>query len=171
MDITKFCAEEDARYPISKPWVKDGWKYATDARIVVRVPTDEPDSKTQMYQIVSLFAARPVAGKPATWAIIPTHDGSGVDWEEPACLGAAPPEKACKQWGKCGVTSEYDQTCTNTIKGRAPGPMHFAGKKWGGYYIDLINKELPGARYTLDAKGWMHFVCGDVEGILPHLNK
>ena len=48
-DITAFCAEEDGRYPMTKPWIQDGWLYATDACIAVRVPSKEPDTAPGPY--------------------------------------------------------------------------------------------------------------------------
>ncbi len=41
-DWLKFCDPEIAR--CGSPWVKDGWKYATDSVICVRCKTDEPDA-------------------------------------------------------------------------------------------------------------------------------
>lgn len=170
MDITKFCSEEDGRYGLSKPWVKDGWKYATDGRIAVREPTDEPDSNRPMYaELAGLFAGR--CDVPDDAPAVPTHDGKGTDWEEPACCVSEYPPNSCKQWGKCKVGSEFDGTCTNTVKGRTFGPIHCAGKKWQGQYIKLLNDELPSARYTVNAKGYMVFRAGDVEGLLAPTKK
>lgn len=46
IDLQPFCDTEDVRYALSTPWVKGGWRYATDGRICVRVTTDEADSPT-----------------------------------------------------------------------------------------------------------------------------
>ncbi len=170
MDITKFCAEEDGRYGLSRPWSKDGWRYATDGRIVVRVPTDEPDSERAMCaELLPLFAGRALTEDREHWQLVPTHDGKGKDWEEPACCGADDPPKACKRWGKCSYSE--DGKCTNTVKGRTFGPIHCAGKKWQGQYIKLLNDEMPDARYTVNAKGYMVFRAGDVEGLLAPMKK
>lgn len=170
MDITKFCAVEDARYLISKPWIKDGWRYATDGRIAVREPTDEPDSMWRIYdEAVALFAGR--CDVPGDAPAVPTHDGKGKDWEEPACCVSEYPPKSCKQWGDCPASPGGGGECTNTMTGRTLGPMRFGGQKWQGNYIDLINKELPGARYTVNAKGYMVFRAGDVEGLLAPMKK
>lgn len=39
IDLQKFCSSIDMGiYAMTSPWVRSGWRYATDARIVVRVP-------------------------------------------------------------------------------------------------------------------------------------
>lgn len=42
--LQPFCDPGAYRYLISVPFVVDGYRYATDGRIVVRVPTADPDS-------------------------------------------------------------------------------------------------------------------------------
>lgn len=45
IDLNQFCQTyESLRFAMDKPFVKNGCKYATDARIIIRVPTDEPDT-------------------------------------------------------------------------------------------------------------------------------
>ena len=45
IDLKPFCQTyESSRFAMDKPFVKNGFKYATDARIIIRVPTDEPDT-------------------------------------------------------------------------------------------------------------------------------
>lgn len=38
------CADKDTRYSLSKPFVRDGYLCATDGKIAVRAPTDDPPS-------------------------------------------------------------------------------------------------------------------------------
>lgn len=50
INLTPFCAmRRMSRYDMSKPWNRNGWKYATDGRIAVRVPCGEPDSEGQLF--------------------------------------------------------------------------------------------------------------------------
>jgi hypothetical protein len=42
-----FCAAEDSRYALASPWVRGGWEYATDGRIMVRVSSPESDTPQQ----------------------------------------------------------------------------------------------------------------------------
>ena len=168
MDITKFCAkvEPAGRYPITAPWVKDGWRYATDARITVREPTNAPNDRLGYPDCEALFA-KFRKDDIETLPLVPPLDGKVTEWAEPACALAYDPVKGCKLYGKCPATN--DGECTNIIKGTTPKTQHFASYRWDGRYIELIHKELSGARYALDMGGFMHFYCGDVEGVLARL--
>lgn len=44
IDLTPFCDPDSPRYNLSAPFVRKGWKYGTDSRICVRIPTNEPDT-------------------------------------------------------------------------------------------------------------------------------
>ena len=46
--LTAFCAEDNTRYAITQPWVKGGYRYYTDGRIVVRVPTADADYEGEL---------------------------------------------------------------------------------------------------------------------------
>lgn len=163
MDIKKFCADADGRFPLSKPWVKDGWRYATDGRIAVREPTDEPDSPWAFYDVGAVFAVRPLA-KEKAMAVIPAHDGKVENWERPACVVAENPPESCGRYGDCSYSE--DEECTNTVKGRTHANQCFGGKSWSGGQIALVNEQLPGALYTVTRNGWMRFVCGNIEGMM-----
>jgi hypothetical protein len=49
MDLQDFCSDE-TRMAICTPFVRDGWKYATDGRICVRILTTEPDDSNEPYK-------------------------------------------------------------------------------------------------------------------------
>ena len=171
MDITRFCAEVEPprhRYPITTPWVKDGWRYATDQRITVREMTSAPDDRPGYPDCEALFVAHPGGYRLKKFAEVPTHDGTGTKWREPACEQVLEPTtKDCKHVGSCEATWEGE--CTNLVRGVRPGSRAIQGYMFGGPYLVLINKELPGARYFLDSKGLMHFYCDGVEGVLARL--
>ncbi len=165
MDITKFCATESARYGIDKVWIMHGWKYATDARIAVREPTDEPDSTAGMYDMEAVFAGCDDVTDIDTLPLVPPLDGKVTEWEEPVCETVEfPTTETCKYYGQCPVTNALD--CPNRIKGTTPVSQRFAGKRWDGTYIELIHSELPGARYRIIEQGAMQFFCGNVQGML-----
>lgn len=43
--LQRYCSTDPApRYEMRRPFVRDGWIYATDGRVCVRVPTSEPDT-------------------------------------------------------------------------------------------------------------------------------
>jgi hypothetical protein len=46
IDLKPFCdPDPDSRYGLDEPWVVDGWRVATDGKVIVRVPaTGEQDS-------------------------------------------------------------------------------------------------------------------------------
>lgn len=44
IDLMPFCDKESCRYGLDSPWVDRGMLFATDARIMIALPTDEPDS-------------------------------------------------------------------------------------------------------------------------------
>ncbi len=50
IDIRDFCSVDETRMAICTPFAFNGWKYATDGRIAVRVPTDEPDDSNKPYK-------------------------------------------------------------------------------------------------------------------------
>ena len=173
MDIQKFCADvepHNGRFPITRPWVKGGWRYATDIRIAVREKTDERDGAPGYPDVEALFAGRIVPMHDSAWTVLPTHDGKTTAWEEPACeLVENPTRETCKDYGECPAT--HDGDCPNRVKGSTPIDQRFAGQKWGGKYIKLLNDELAGVKYWIAPSEWMHFFCGEVEGLLAPLKK
>lgn len=44
MNLTLFCSADPKLPALTTPHVHHGWKYATDGRVVVRMPTNEPDT-------------------------------------------------------------------------------------------------------------------------------
>lgn len=171
MNIEAFCADIEplsGRFPISKPWVHNGWKYATDIRIAVREMTDEPDSHAGYPDVEALFAGRAFPPDSSAWKVLPTHDGKGKAWTEPACIVAADPPKSCKAWGNCPASPEGGGECTNEISGLTPGDRRFEKIRFGGPYLKLLNDELPGVKYYI-GNDCMRFMLGDVEGVLARM--
>ncbi len=44
IDLTPFCDSNISRFDLSRPFVRDGWLYATDGRILIRIPSSRPDT-------------------------------------------------------------------------------------------------------------------------------
>ena len=65
-DLKQFCGKEDSRYIFTTPFTVNGWTYATDARISVRVKTSEPDSEDpkKYPPCANIFANRPTQWEP-----------------------------------------------------------------------------------------------------------
>lgn len=193
-DITAFCAEEDGRYIISKPWVDDGWRYATDGRLVVRVPTpDEDDTPTppqaerQLVNASAWFAdLYPVEPAHCTEPF-PKHDGrtftQACDNEAhekkcPACIGSGtchcPSCDNAHDCPKCDGRGyrKVEQTrcpeCNSFGYRDDPAPQVIAGKRIRGASVILI-AGLPGARYYSDGHAGrpLHFVAdGGLQGVV-----
>jgi hypothetical protein len=52
MNFKNFCSDEfesGGRYDTGEPFVRDGFEYATDSRIIVRVKTDKPDTDSSRH--------------------------------------------------------------------------------------------------------------------------
>ena len=175
MDITHFCAEGDGRYPLAAPFVWYGRKYATDGCIAIRQDTADLASegkygRKNLAEVAKQIAARfenHMGGQEfAQLPEVPQHAGGGKDCQEPACQFGPGGERACAKFDTCEATGDHE--CTNMTKYRVLDPQEFAGHKWGGRYIQIINDELPGARYHVTNEGVMQFVCDNVEGVLGH---
>ena len=185
--ITVFCAEEDGRYRISKPWVKSGWRYATDGRVVVRVPAPgEPDESGDRlldgghwFGEFNFHAARCTEPFPA-------HDGRTI---EQACDNEAHMKECpdCNGSGTCRCPRcEHPHDCPECkgngyrtrMKTRCPdcnafgyrdepAPQVVAGKRIGGAVAIRI-AGLSGALYYSDGHAGrpLHFVAdGGIQGV------
>lgn len=68
IDLKPFCAEHSCRYRITEPFVRDGWRYATDGAIVVRVPCPgEPDSDGTLLPKPECFEWETLEGELKPW--------------------------------------------------------------------------------------------------------
>jgi len=105
IDLTRFCADENLRYNLDHPWVRGGYKIATDGRICVRVKTDEPDTvpgEGERYpDIDALF--KELDEKIAAWHPMPTAlPYNAPSWDNcPVCGGSAQ-LGCCPQCGMFG---------------------------------------------------------------------
>lgn len=89
IDLQPFCAKERSRYSIEIPFVQGGFRYATNSRIIVRVPADgEPDTVVDDFKFpdAGILPWRP-AGELRPWPaaayirkVMDCHecDGAGV---------------------------------------------------------------------------------------------
>ncbi len=53
--LEAFCGEGGSRHAFTKPFVRGGWRNATDGRILVRVPSNEPDTEGKWPKMGELF--------------------------------------------------------------------------------------------------------------------
>ena len=109
-DLKRFCADaDDSREYLRQPWTRDGYTWATEGHIIIRVPAiaDIPDNKGAV-DADGLFSRQPDAKE---WLAVPT-----VKAPKPAkcddCYGSGLHECNCGHEHTCGV-------CNGTGKVRA----------------------------------------------------
>jgi len=162
IDMDKFCGTASSFYLFDRPFVINGYKYATDGSIAIRVPTDEPDTKADT-------PFPPVDNLP--W---PIQDG-GDDWPDINRLPGSVTCEACDGEGehdvetcsfcedgivecsKCGAHSECEvccgcdvitEPCTHCDDGKITGPYRqdIYSNIIESKYDDLI-RTLPNPKY------------------------
>lgn len=120
IDLTPFC-DPDGEY-LATPWVKDGWRYATDGRVCVRVladgePNEPPLLKRALPSVAQMFSA--VDGEWLIWPAIPPcnlcHGKSAALVNCSNCRGSGRCECAdcgCQhECAECDGDGQSEQTC------------------------------------------------------------
>ena len=69
-DLKRFCADTYGRWDLRQPWTRDGYTWAADGHIIVRVPAiaEVPDNKSAP-STTKLFAE---TAQPGKWMPVPT---------------------------------------------------------------------------------------------------
>lgn len=150
---------------LPQPYVKDGWKYATDCRAIVRVPTDEEDTNNVKLPNANFFAN----GETLPWpepdveeqhADCPECEGYGtvgsVDCEECDGVGMTDCEHCGSEidchacWGEGVVGGQQCGTCNGERSFRQPKLQRMQP----GFFIDVgydaLVRELPNPRFFID---------------------
>lgn len=141
IDLQQFCADPEwnagARLDMTKPWIDGRWRYATDARILVRIPADEarkPDTVPDAASIFHDFDPTPCTHQ------LPSWDGSIYEYEDPCdypqCHGGkiSGGKRSCKVCDGKGWTPESMDTT-----------VEFQDFNFGGGYMRKI-RVLPGVK-------------------------
>ena len=99
-DLKRFCiSPDDPRLGLLRPWTRDGYTWASNGHIIVRVPViaDIPDN-TQAPDGLALFNKQP----PATeWIPVPTVEKPGIE-DCDHCDGTGLHECDCDNEHTCG---------------------------------------------------------------------
>lgn len=157
VDLRRFCAKDLGPLPINKPWVKDKRRIATDGRICVAVPTDEPDHDPSLRypRLTGFFDLNGIG-----WTVLPSVksrcdlcNGAGFFLEPYYCHGGC---DATGLWHKviCGCH------------------IRFGTRKIATHYAQLI-AELPGIEWGAkdsDSGAPIHFRFDGGCGLLMPLD-
>lgn len=154
--LKNFVYWQSTRYDINKVWIKNGWKYATDGRICVRIPTaDINDSEGKYPDGDELFDSNkfllcdvplitPIAsgkcsvcnGRGKLHKACPNCCGDGV-FECPTCHAETLKCETC-----CGSGRSNEIIMCNDCDGTGIDFGHFAVKdiNFNGKYIHKLNR-------------------------------
>lgn len=115
IDLQPFCSKDTGfRHALHGPWVKDGFRCATDGRIVIRIPTlGEPDTQGE----------RPYP--PTDDVVVPPPPGTTLNlWMQDAALPPADREcRLCRGRGQCPTCAQGCPDCEGSgrvTNGEAP---------------------------------------------------
>jgi hypothetical protein len=192
IDLNKFCGEDNCRYSTGSPFVRGKWKYATDGRICIRVPTDEPETDVlNTRDAASLFTARifPEPWPPADYlqGEIPCADcvdgnmrcekcnGDEFGCDECNYTGCAGPKRKCDHSTICkciecggrGIVLIDCKTCNGC--GLVIGDVGtMVGISFISAHYDRLIRELPNVRYSRasDYRSMIYFSFDGGEGIV-----
>lgn len=161
IDLQPFCGEPEAcwRHAIGEPWIADGWKYATDLRMLVRLPAGPGRKPDNVPDAASLFSDfDPELCKDQ----LPIWDGSLYEYQEdcdyPQCHGGkiSGGKRSCNVCQGKGWTPE---TMATTVE--------FQGFNFDGNLVQIVHG-LPGVKGYVkpltvgrDAHGQLQFIFGD----------
>ena len=142
IDLKPFCHTDVKRYAMDKPFVIDGWEYATDGRICVRIPADgepnalEPkDGKKRPTKPWEIFAEVPADAVWRKWPKVSKCVNCNGTGNVDGCAG-------CK-CGRCPGDADSGCTCRN------PGTFErrFGKVELSRHYAALV-ATLPNVRYV-----------------------
>ncbi len=79
IDLAPFCAPEAKSPLLAQPWTQAGFTYATDARVIIRVPAQPGDVPADhpFTNSIEKFLADYPAPVDARFSALPTPDGTG----------------------------------------------------------------------------------------------
>ena len=129
-----------------EPWVKGGWKFATDARILVAVPASDPDTKFEP-------SFRPPSG--AISILAPVLGRDGLNWL---------PLPKFADCAKCGNTGHLSEDHSDEIRVPCECYVVLGGRLIATKYFTLIEK-LPDVRWLVvnsNHEGMVFFNFGEL---------
>ena len=127
-----YARENIGRYNLDEPWIKDGFIYATDGRMCIRMPTDQPDTVSEGKKWPSSVNGFEQSGELLSWPVIDEGQGHKC-W---ACNGEGHPDKECELCGSTVI--DYGMACIRCNgSGEVcyPDTIEILGKVFDGYYV------------------------------------
>ncbi len=159
IDLTGFCGmQPKSRYAIDAPWIHNGWRYASDGAIAVRVPAPgEPDTVPPEGKLLpDECLAEVFASFPACTALLSELAHTKCR----TCEGTGQHTCMCATLHTCGVCGGSGKVIAESL----------IGERWiaARYLVMLV--ALPDLRISIDgdSDSGMYFVSGELQGmVLP----
>jgi hypothetical protein len=181
--LRKFCAESGSRLAIDEPFIQDGWQYATNGIIAVRIPAaegepDTPPNEKQRRRPRMKDVFTPIVAADDKWTAWPHVDPCStctatglVLCEE--CNGEGQCNQCkCKSEHECGFCDgegkvECDLCCANGSLEHRFGNAELARK------LAYLVSQLPNVQYVPqpEAEGAVRFKFDGGEGIVCSLRQ
>ncbi len=170
---------------LEKPWVKDGYEYVSNGRILIRIKTDKPDTEGRHPNAKDLFEQQkeipPVEIKLPDRIVDQACDdcfGSGIrHCKCESCDGKGSHRCECGDTHGC---RDCDSSGNIELSGKCPacdgtgwGYKHLQihGLKLHGFYIAMIVKNLPEPKAIAINESSMSFTFLGGEGLLCSLKE
>lgn len=165
IDLAPFCDPENTRYALDVPFVIAGWKYASDGRVCVRIPTKEQDTQApegkklvkadQLFSKIGGVVFQPWPNAPIQrcngTCVFCFGDGKYPYWKCPKCEGHGFIDtKECKKCDGEGTDGEKCFNCSGVGHGLFCCHQDVLGIDVSYRYLRLIEKlpgELTAAKY------------------------
>lgn len=178
IDLQQFCEKDGIRYYLAQPFILDGNTYASNGRIIVRIPGGGAD--TELPRSFAAAVRKMFAAEHTDFAPLPTISAPKVC---PDCKGTGRLENVeCADCGgigefrhgrhdydclECDGTGRYgSRECTSCWNGELLQPVPVGAAHFQARYLRMI-AALPNARMSAPAKdGPAAFVFDGGEGRL-----
>lgn len=182
-DVKQFCESEAYRYATDLPWVEGGYLVATDARILIAVPTSEPDSgpddrgkkRPDAAGILANAAnVESVHDWPAEFPPCGTCDDSGTkqvfEADCPECGGSGEQECDLGHMHECEHCAGDGVVASTTSRpSRCGCRVDIGGRQFDRHYVHLISTLIPGPLKWGRAGGYAPLVVRGADGVIAVL--
>jgi len=129
-ELKRFCVDgDDIRYGLQQPWTRDGYTWASNGYLVVRVPAiaEVPDNE-KAPSIAKLFSE---TAPPGEWVAVPTVAAPELDGGD-VCYGDGQHECDCGHLHECGTCNGSGEVRAKALA-IAVGNSNFADR-----YLHMI---------------------------------